>query len=627
LRADRSTGRILALCIALATFLLAFLVRIANFPTAFVNGVPQFPPFDDLYHAKRIAYSATHPFRVLSFDPNRGTSGSFCAWPPLYDMLAGAASRALGGTTPVGALARAAWFPPLVSSLVAAAIAAWMTRRFGAPTGLIAGAGVALSIYYFDTSRLGTIDHHFLEFPLTLAILAAVVLVSGAGGKTAFRHGAILGLALVCALLVQPALIVAAAAALFGILMLERSRVMARAAGGVGFAIASAVLLVYRGLQPPGYPENQWYLGTPHAAALLGAAAACAAQLWALQKGVPPWRSGVVALGIGVLTILAIPNAAPAILGGSEFFAGDPWFRSIAEFQPLFVGPESQWLLDLCLLGGGALLAIAMPFNARWRRGSRRPVALFAIGYLLAALSSMRFLAVTAPLLAVSGALFFSDLERAGRKRLAWAAGGLLLLPSMLSVGRALRPAVTIKPEGLPMVRAVSALVRPSAPPGKVLARGTWGHLINVVANRPVLLDNFGVFDSRTKFENATGILFVSKEKAVADFCSWHGVRFVLLENPRLYSATCAKLGGLPLSAFEQLAGTDLVPTRLMTATFWWRAYFEGGGRRPDLGPAGEAFRFFRLVGVERDPSPEAAAWAVQIWELVERPESAGRTN
>jgi len=166
------------------------------------------------------------------------------------------------------------------------------------------------------------------------------------------------------------------------------------------------------------------------------------------------------------------------------------------------------------------------------------------------------------------------------------------------------------------------------APPGRVLARGTWGHLINVVANRPALLDNFGLMDSRTRFENAAGILLVSREKAIADFCDWHGVRFVLLENPRPYSATDAELGGLPRSAFERRVGTNFVPTRRMKATFWWRAYFEAGERRPDLGSAGEAFRSFRLVAVEKDiTSPEAGTWAVQIWEFVGQPGSARRTN
>ncbi|HEY6065744.1 MAG TPA: hypothetical protein VIY96_06280, partial [Thermoanaerobaculia bacterium] len=54
-------------CAALGVFLFAFAIRISNLPVAFANGVPQFPPFDEIYHAKRIAYSAARPFRVLDF--------------------------------------------------------------------------------------------------------------------------------------------------------------------------------------------------------------------------------------------------------------------------------------------------------------------------------------------------------------------------------------------------------------------------------------------------------------------------------------------------------------------------------------------------------------------------------
>jgi asparagine N-glycosylation enzyme membrane subunit Stt3 len=611
-------------------FFIAFLVRIANYPSAFTNGVPQFPPFDDLYHAKRIAYSAAHPFRVLSFDPNRGPNGSFCPWPPLYDMLAGVAARALGGETPVEALARAAWFPPLIASLVAAAIAAWMTRRFGPATGLLAGAGVALSVYYLDKSRLSTIDHHFLEFPLTLGIIAAVAAAARARETSAaLRAGGMLALALSVALFVQPALILAAGAALFGVLLLERSARAPRAAAGLGFALASALVFLYRALQPPGYPDSEWYLGAPYAAVLLGAAAACAAELWLLQKGASLPAAGVLAVVIGTLTIGAVPSAAEALAGGSQFFAGHPWFRSISEFRPLFFGTESVWILDLCLLGGGALLTVPMLASPRWRRGRRRLYLLFAIAYLAAAISSMRFLAVAAPLLAVSGAVVFSDLERASFQRLARAAAaGLLIVPSLLSIPRAIRPAPTIKPEGLPMVHAVTALAR-SAVPGKVLARGTWGHLLNVVADRPVLLDNFGIFGGRPEFENATGITLATRERAVADYCAAHGVRFVVLENPLAYLPVAAEMSGLPRSAFERppSSSPDPSPTLLARSTFWWRAYFEGGRERSDLGPVGAAFQSFRLVGVETDRAPAARQFAVQIWEHRESRASVNRSR
>jgi asparagine N-glycosylation enzyme membrane subunit Stt3 len=620
LRTGTPRERSRAAAVGFLIFALALLVRIANFPSAFVHGVPQFPPSDDLYHAKRIAYSAAHPFRVLNFDPNRGPNGSFCPWPPLYDMLAGAAARALGGGTPVEALARAAWFPPLVASLVAAALAVGMTRRFGSTTGLLAGAGVALSVYFLDKSRLSTIDHHFLEFPLTLGIVAAVVGVARADEKTTWRYGAILGLALLCALLVQTALLLAAGAALLGVLLLEPRNLPSRAAAGLGFGLASAVLFLYRGLQPSGYPDTEWYLGTPHAAALLGAAAACAAQLWVLEKGLSRARSLVFALGIGALTIVAIPEAAQAMRGGSQFLAGDPWFRSISEFRPLFFQPDSVWLLDLCLLGGGALLTVPILLDRRWHDGPRRLFLLFAVSYLMAAISSRRFLGVAAPLLAVSGAVYFSDLRKAGHNRLAWGAAFLLLAPTLvLTVGRVIQPAPAVGVHEMPMVRAAEALALQDSRPGRVLPPWSWGHLFNVVSGRPVLVDNFGTMSGLTDFENATGITLATREKAVADYCATNGVRYIVLDDPLPYYAARAEMSGLPRGAFEippVAPRSDPEPSRLMRSTFWWRAYFEGGQERPGRGSAGAAFQRFRLIRVETAPKRSEIRSTVQVWEF-----------
>ena len=616
------------LAVAFATFLLAFSVRIANLNTAFVGGVPQFPPFDDLYHAKRIAYSAAHPFQVLDFDPNRGPHGSFCPWPPLYDLIAGGAARALGGATALESLVRAAWFPPIVASLVAAVIAFFLARRFDLATGFLSGTGVALSVYYLGRSQIGTIDHHFLELPLLLGIIAATLSLRRATTrKEAIRQGCLLGLVLVVALLVQTALVLAAGVALLGLLFMEREKVVARLAASIGFGLGSVILFAYRLVQPPGYPDNEWYLGIPHAAAFLGAAVACATQFWLLEKGASLWRAATYALVTGLLAVAAIPNAAEALVGGSGFLGGDPWFESISEFQPLFFSSpwrDSVWWIDLILLGGGALLIVPSLFGRRWRQGSRRLYLFFAIGYLVGALSSNRLLSVAAPLLAISGAVLFSDLRRSGRKRLAALTAALLLAPGLFSIGRAVRTAPgTVTPEAGPILRTVASLSHAAAAPGRVLARGTWGHLFNVTANRAVLMDNFGPVSAPTEFQNAAGIILETREKAVAEYCASKGVRFVVLENPLPLFAVQAEISGRPRSAFETRSDSsqDLgSPTALTKASFWWRAYFEGGGERAGHGPAGETFRHFRLVHVEREPPPYDRYSAVQTWELIRHP-------
>jgi asparagine N-glycosylation enzyme membrane subunit Stt3 len=507
---------------------------------------------------------------------------------------------------------------------MAAAIAAWMARRYGFVTGLLAGTGVALSIFFIDKSRLGAIDHHFLEFPLTVGIIAtAAALARARAMRSALRYGGLFAVAIACALFVQPALLLSAGVALLGVFFFERGARAPRAAAGIGFALASAFVFLYRAVQPSGYPDNEWNLGVPHAAALLAAAVACAGELWSLDAGFSRARSLAVALGISVLTITAIPGAIGAVLGGSTFLGGDPWFRSISEFRPLFSGPESVWFLDLCLLGGGALLTIPLVASPGWRQGSRRLYLLFAVGYLAAALSSKRFLVIAGPLLAVSGALVYFDLRRRGHRKLALASAVLLLAPSIvLSAGRVLRPAPAIGPEGMPMVRAAEALSRDRRT-GGVLAPWSWGHLFNVVADRGVIVDNFGTMSGRTDFENATAITLATREKAVADYCSANGVRFLILQDPLPYFAAHAEMSGFPRSAFEWPLASG-TPTRLTRSTFWWRAYFEGGRRRPGAGPAGAAFERFRLVAVEKEPAGSEIRSAVQIWEVLSPPGPTG---
>lgn len=608
-----------------SVFALAFFVRIANYPVAFANGVPQFSPFDDMYHARRMAFSAANPFRVLAFDPNRGTSGAFCPWPPLYDMTAGLVARATGGGTAVAALARVAWLPPLVMALAAALVAAGLIRRFGWFAGLVGGAGVALSIYSIDKSRLGAIDHHYLEFPLVLGILLAVVGVTRARDpRSALTLGGLLAVAISLAVFVQPALVFAAGVALLSVLLLPRAESMPRLAAAAGFAVAAALVFFYRSVQPAGYPDNEWYLGAPHAALLFGAAAACAGQAWLLGRVGSRPAAFVAAVALGALLIAAVPSALNSFVGGSQFFGGNRWLKSISEFQPLFFHETSDWLFDLADLGGGALLAVPILFDRTWWKGSRLGLLLFNTAYLVAAVSSMRFLAVAAPLVAVSGAVYFAHLRNAGRRRLAAAVAVLLLAPGFaLSALRVARPAPAIEPQGVPMVQAARTIARAGAWPGAVLPPWSWGHLFNVVAGRRVLVDNFGSASAPTEFENSTSILFVTREKMLADFCSRYGVRFLVFDDPLPYFAARVDMSGLRRSAYEDPVGSG-EPTRLMRATFWWRAYFEGGRARSDLGPAGAPFSRFRLVRVETEPESSRRPTAVQIWEALPEPQKKG---
>lgn len=609
------------LAVASAIFAVAFLVRISNLQTAFHGGVPQLAPFDEMYHAKRIVYSATHLFRVFNYDPNRGPRGSFCPWPPLYDMFAGAASRLLGGRAPAEIVARASWFPPFVSSLVCAFVAAWLCRRLDTATGLLGGLSVALSTPFLDRSRLGAIDHHFLEFPLVLGIVAATLAVARATkAREALRSGALLGLALAVSLLVQPALLLVGGIVLIVVLLLDPRKSVSRATAVWGFALSAILIFLYRAFQSSGYPDDEWYLGIPHAAALAGAAAACAVQVRMLKSGMRVASAAALAALFGLLVVAAVPNAFDSILAGSHFLGGDAWLKSIQEFQPLFFAPDSIWLADLFELGGGTLLTLLMVGNRRWRSGLRGLYLPFALGYALAAVTSRRFLAVAAPLCAISGAVAVSDVRRGRGPWLARAFAAVLVLPALLQSGAGvLRPRSPITQEMTPMLRTAEFLRRQSSAPGKVLGPWDWGHLFNVVGGRAVLLDNFGASIGRTDFENATGITLATREKAMAAYCAAQGIRFVVLRNPKPYYPAHAEASGFPRHAFmtpSSASSSNPAPTPLMRSTFWWRAYFEGGKERTGRGSAGGAFQYFQLVRVEAEPERSNLSSAVQIWQF-----------
>ena len=115
--------------LAAAFFVLALGCRFLNAPYAFEWDKPRIAPVDELYHWKRMAYSAAHFPRVLEFDRDRGISGAFCPWPPLYDVAGGGAARLLGANDRAEVLRRIVWFPPILFALFTAIAVCILARR------------------------------------------------------------------------------------------------------------------------------------------------------------------------------------------------------------------------------------------------------------------------------------------------------------------------------------------------------------------------------------------------------------------------------------------------------------------------------------------------------------------
>src|SRR4051794_2673394 len=542
--------------LALAFFVIALACRFLNAPYAFEGGKPRIAPVDELYHWKRMAYSAAHFPRVLELDRDRGVSGAFCPWPPLYDALGGGAARLLGARSSTDVLDRIIWFPPIIFALFTAIAVFVLARRSGMLVATITGIALATSPFLVTTSWIGSIDHHYLEPVLTFAILGATVLgIRARTRREQIRAGILLGVAITAAMFIQTALLIAAALA-FAVLFFATDGFAAT----LGFSLAAITVAIYRLTRPPGFPDNQWFLGWTHATLFAAAAVACA-----IVAARHRWR--VLALVVGGMIPLAIPTVRASIFTGSHFLGGDRWLHTIQEFQPLWRARGDDLLSDVAGLSGGAILVWFLAIRAiRSRDAVRLTIAFFAIVYLALTITSRRFWIVAIPLLALAGATYVPLIAR---KRFAILAAMLVAIPPPLQLAGWLMTPQAIPPNQRQWIRAASFIS--TLPPGRVLGPWSMGHAIDVEGKHPVIVDNFGTMPDAATFERAQQAL-LADEPTLAHYCDAANVRYLILDQPRFGIASANAILGTRQAA---------------EATWWWRLW------------RGQPSRMFRLIWSE----------------------------
>lgn len=583
--------------LAAAVLVLSFSVRLIGATALYVDGVARLTPLDELYHLKRIIHSAQNFPSLLEFDPDRGLGGAFCPWAPLYDLACAAVARLLGATRAGDVLALIVWIPPVVSSLLAAAATYVLARRQPA-VGMAFGVAIALSFHQVRIGSIGSIDHHFLEPYLVLAILGATILcLQTRSPRQAVVHGLALGCALASAVMMQTALLPAAGLSFVAIFLLAPEGA-ARAAASAGFALAAMPVAAYRLTRPPGYPDSAWYLGWPHFWALCAAAASLAVSWWLLRRGWSIRSSLTLALACGLLIALGPSHAAQAFLDGVSFFKGTPRLRSTLEARALWERTTSGVLHLLVACSVGLVLVWPLAWRA-WRRRDTvlGSVALFTVLYLLASFATVRLLSISIPLLALAGALYAGTLW--SRRRVA--AALLLLLVALIPAVQLIQLRGEVYDgkviQWFAPWYSVAGFLRSYAPGERILAPWSVGHLLDVMGGMKVVIDNFG-FGTASEggtFELAHRAMLTSRDGEMARFCRTNDIRFVAVDAPE-HLALSAPMAGMSVARYMDGEGNLTALTR---STWWYHAYTTPRKTIPD----------FRLV---------CEGPGVRVWELLE---------
>jgi asparagine N-glycosylation enzyme membrane subunit Stt3 len=448
----------------LVIFFLSACLRLLNLPFTAIA------PADELYHWKRIEFSAQHFPQVLERDPDRGVDGAFCPWPPLYDLSAGLIARIFG-------MRVVPFIPPLAGALAAALATMWIFRRSGALAAWSAGIALASSPFIVTQSWVGSIDHHFLEWPLVLLIIV-----------TMDSRGRLSSTSAMCAaLFVQTALIIAC-----GLAFIFAKRKDA-------FFVAAIVVAIYRATRTPGYPNSAWFLGWPHVILLVAAGVALAV------------RPRALGLAIGIA--IAVPLCGTPVMQGLHFFGGDRWLQSIVEFQPMWKSPPASLISQIVGLGAGALLV--------WRK--RTPLSWFAIAFLILTIINRRFWSISIPLLAIAGAIAAASIAQKHLRIAAVAA--IALIPALQLAAWMRYPQPPVARYQQAWIDAANFLR--SQPQGRVLAPWAMGHSFDVIGKHPVIVDGFGTMPDEALFWRASAAMQSKTPEELARNCDAMHVRYV----------------------------------------------------------------------------------------------------
>jgi dolichyl-diphosphooligosaccharide--protein glycosyltransferase len=517
---------------------LAAWARVANYRLVLGAGelMPQLDG-DSFFHLRRILAAVERFPRVPHFDPAMNwPRGAFVPWSDGFDLAGAAWARALGAAADSDRtrVLVALWPVVIGLLLVAATVRLVRTAAPGARwrgTPLAAGLFVALAPEAVHQTRFARIDHHGFE-ALVVALLATwVVRAAPRGGPAAppgrpgaFElEGALVSAAAVYGFSGSP-LYVALVVPLLVAFGFRHGR--AWGSGGAGLVAGGVVaaLLTAPAIADHGrlFAFKVPSLLQPLLVALGGAAILTAA--WCGAAGAGRWRRARAgALAAAALALASAAVAWPALREVHEALTGwllrrDAWLADVSEFQP-FLGAHNQgWRGAHAQLGWLAYftpVAVAAVAAGPGRRSARLlALAGLSAALLVLTLVQARFARVGVPLYAACAALGMAlgaraagrRLRRRGLSSLAAAAVGVLLLldgPTRFVLAR-------LPPAPLPPYLEAGLDLRDVPPPGDldagVLVNWTYGHQVQVLSGRPVVVNGFGSYLDAPPFWRAAEV-------------------------------------------------------------------------------------------------------------------------
>jgi asparagine N-glycosylation enzyme membrane subunit Stt3 len=336
--------------------LLAFWIRIRNWPMVLTHDGVRFVGNDTLYHMRRVFQAVAGRLVIPDHDFYLNfPDGLHPNWPPLYDQFMAAIALLLGRGQPSSALVElvGALTPPVLGALTIPVLYHIARRLMSRPAALAAAAAGMLLPYGIQVAVLGRPDHHVAALLCSSLLLLSVMRALEARTlREAIRGGCLAGLfLLLCmgvwmgSLLLVFALGVTFVVALF----IERgddTRSLQVTAAGTALFGTAAVLFAPIGMTSyfaqAGLPV--WDAPSPLHVFLLGAAALGlpAWRWWLRACRAEPIRQRARDLACGTLLMAVIAVGAWhfnlfALLSESRewILKKDPLLMRLVESQPL----------------------------------------------------------------------------------------------------------------------------------------------------------------------------------------------------------------------------------------------------------------------------------------------------